>query len=148
MHIGDGELAHLHRVAIDIARRRPGGDHDTDDLVQHIHHRQPRLIGEWRPDIRPRVPPEGGLAGLRGLGVLRGLLLLRRFERVVDCPQAYPRKLLRQLPQFRQLDRIEVGARGEPGEGGDDVILRRLLHCLAHTGGVVFELIDGATVGK
>jgi hypothetical protein len=33
---------------------------------------------------RPRVAPLGGTVGTRGLGVLRGLFLLRRPERIVD----------------------------------------------------------------
>ena len=107
------ELAHLRRRAINIARRRPGSDHATVDLVQHIHLRQPRLIGEWRPDLRPRVLPVGGLAGTRGLGFLRGLLLLRCFERGVDGREVNLGKLLRQLPQLCQIDRVEVGTYGE-----------------------------------
>ena len=87
MHVGDREPAHYHRVAIDIARRRSGGYHGTDDLVQHVHLRQPRLIGEWRRDVRPRVPPACGVVVSRGLGILRSLLLLCRFERVVDYPK-------------------------------------------------------------
>ena len=64
--------------------------------------------------------------GARGLGVLRGLLLLRCFERGVDGRQVNPGKLLRQLPQLCQIDRIYVGAGGAQGEGRHHLILRRL----------------------
>ena len=84
----------------------------------------------------------------RSLALLRGVLLLRRFQRVIDHAQADTGELLRQLAQFRQLDRVEVGADGEQGEGRHHLILRRLLHRLAHGGGVELELVDGAAMGE
>src|SRR3954452_16876103 len=67
VHVWNRELAHPLRIPINIARRRPGSDHAADDLVQHIHLRQPRPTREWRPAVSPRVLPTGGLAGPRGL---------------------------------------------------------------------------------
>ena len=82
---------------------------DADDLIQHGHLWQPWLIRKRRPDIGPRVVPTGGLPGARSFGALRGLLLLRRFERGVDRLQGDPGKRLGQLPQGSQFDRVKIG---------------------------------------
>ena len=45
-------------------------------------------------------------------------------------------------------DRIEVSCHSEPGQRRYHLILRGRLHRLAHAGGVVFELVDGAAMGE
>src|SRR5437762_4656805 len=74
------------------------------------------------------------------------VLLLRCLQRAINHAQAYARELLGLLTQFCQLDRIEVGIYGKLGESFDHLLLVRLLHRLAHAGGIKLTLVDAAAV--
>ena len=80
--------------------------------------------------------------------MLGGVLFLHRLEHAADRARAGAGELHGQVAQLSLLDVVQIGVDDERDERLDHFFLVGPLDRLAHGGGVVFQLVDGATMGE